>query len=144
MLENSITDAVPLIPTSPVKIIMDICFMLLLLFMVLFIPVQIGFNIKDEDYSGYFKVFSSYIVIGWFLIDIFILKSNTAVYNDGKMICNRYSVIGLYLKGNFLLDIITTFSLILAYNLNEPIINIIFLIRFKDIIKLYHDIEVTF
>ena len=47
-------------------------------------------------------MFSIYLSIAWLMIDIFVIKTNTAIYLDGNVICDRVSVIGAYLKGNFL------------------------------------------
>ena len=77
------------------------------------------------------------------MIDIFLIKTNTAIYIDGILICDRYSVIGSYLKGNFLIDIVTTFSMILCHTLKIPFLGLIFLIRVFDITKIYGILEVT-
>ena len=71
------------------------------------------------------------------MIDIFLIKTNTAIYIDGILICDRYSVIGSYLKGNFLIDIVTTFSMILCHTLKIPFFGLIFLIRVFDITILF-------
>jgi hypothetical protein len=105
--------------------------------MVLWIPVQIGFELVDADFSEDFIFFNKYMIILLLMIDIFIVKTNTAVYHDGKIICDRYSVIGLYFKGAFLTDVITTSSLILAGIVDQPLISLIFVSRYSDIIKIY-------
>ena len=110
----------------------------------LWIPIKIGFELTDSDFSSGFVFFHTYIIVLFFIIEILVIKTNTAIYHDGKIICDRYSVIGLYAKGTFLTDLVTTFSLITARLLDEPYISLIFLARYSDILKIYENIEVTF
>jgi len=49
----------------------------------------------------YLIIFSEILAISWLLIDMFLIKTNTAIYSHGLMICDRFSVIVHYLKGNF-------------------------------------------
>ena len=71
------------------------------------------------------------------------IKTNTAIYGDGLIIYDRYIVISTYIKGNFLIDIVTTFSMILCHTLKIPFLGLIFLIRVFDITKIYGILEVT-
>jgi len=73
-----------------------------MIFNVLWIPIEIGFEIKTTDLSMEFKVFHGYIIIIWYILEIVLIKTNTAVYHDGKLVIDRYQVIYIYLKGNFL------------------------------------------
>ena len=73
-----------------------------MIFNVLWIPIEIGFEIKEADLSEEFKIFHGYIIILWYIIEIVLIKTNTAVYHDGKLVVDRYQVIYIYLQGNFL------------------------------------------
>ena len=35
------------------------------------------------------------------MLEIVLIKTNTAVYHDGKLVIDRYQVIYIYLKGDF-------------------------------------------
>ena len=71
------------------------------------------------------------------------IKTNTAIYGDGLIIYDRYIVISTYIKGNFLIDIVTTLSLIFAILFKFPYISLIFLARFSDVVKIYESLEET-
>jgi len=84
---------VPLLPSSKTKIILDILMLFAMIFNVLWIPIEISFEIKESDLSDAFKFFHGYIIILWYIIEILLIKTNTAVYNDGKLVVDRYQVI---------------------------------------------------
>lgn len=92
----------PLLPSSKTKIALDILLLFFMIFNVLWIPIEISFDIKVSDLPDAFQVFHGYIIIFWYFIEIVLIKTNTAVYNDGKLVVDRYQVIYIYLKGNFM------------------------------------------
>eukprot|EP01039_Chlorochromonas_danica_P003102 gene3102-3396_t len=92
-------------PTSRNKLIWDFFIALLILYSVLIIPVELGFN--DNAFTGSDTV--DLIISGFFFIDI-LISFSTAYFSEkaDALVISRKRIVRHYLKTWFMIDLIST------------------------------------
>lgn len=82
---------------------------------IIFIPIVIAFDMPI--YYILPEMISELIPIA--LIFDFFINFNTCYYDKGILINRRYLIIKSYIQNNFLIDLISSFSLIIYYYSSE-------------------------
>jgi len=128
-------------PTKKFSIIWDLLLMVLIIYLFIIIPLELGFSefLKDSLHS-----FKKYGLI-FLLLDI--AKSlNTSFYNKGILVTNRKDILIQYLHNNFPIDIIALLPLMIDYYLGSgqqflKFLNMSFLFKYTHFKKIRERLE---
>ena len=120
-------------PDSKKKLIWDFFILFFLLLNVLYIPLDLSFNIEFND-SSKIEIVAQLIFeklpISVFLCDI-LITFNTAFYSKGILVYDKFKIIKNYFENYFLLDLVTLgpFFLVLVYSSYSGFFKVMFLLR---------------
>ena len=97
----------PISPDSHLKLALDLILPLCIIIDLGLLPFSIAFENKLTEYRQTFTIYNN-VLLGFFLIDI-LINFNMALYLEGTLIKDRKLIAMRYLKGWFLIDLISTF-----------------------------------
>ena len=119
-------------PENKLKLCWDFMILTFLLINVLYIPLNLSFKIQyksNDSLEEVIRIFLEKIPVIVFLVDIFITL-NTAFYQKGKLVYQKFSILKNYYQNFFTLDLITLFPFFLENIINKnSAIKVIFLLR---------------
>ncbi|KAL4505998.1 hypothetical protein ABPG72_013759 [Tetrahymena utriculariae] len=100
-----------ILPSSPLKFLWDLIFMILVIICLFYLPITISFGFIFSDLISQYYLIAIPTLI---LLNIF-FKINTGYYEKGQVIISRLQIIQKYINKTLLKDIICVFPLIFTF-----------------------------
>ncbi|CAD8146742.1 unnamed protein product [Paramecium pentaurelia] len=107
------SDETVLLPADKFLFIWDLLMMLVTIANIFYVPLQLSFNLNEDDLGSIFTLFST-IPSCIFLIDL-ILTFFKGYYDRGILQRNKGKIFWHYIKGDFLLDLAIVLPFILSW-----------------------------
>lgn len=92
------------LPNHPFKIVWDFVCISFIIYQVLYVPIEVCFQIRQVGAMAVFEIFQDF----FFPIDI-LVSFNTGIVKEGMLILSRKKIAINYLKGWFMVDLISSF-----------------------------------
>ena len=92
----------------------EILFLLNLMTYSIYLPIKIGFNLRNSTEYFEYYYYIDLIPCLFFIFDLYI-RFNTAFFLNGNVISDKYKIFKNYLNKNFLFDIIAIIFIIINF-----------------------------
>ena len=122
-------------PIGTFKMFWDSIHIIVCLFLLFYVPLELISNKRFANIFPYFLPFQTVILI--FLILDIIIKFNTGLYHNAEIIMTHYEVIKIYLKKNFLYDLLPLVIFYDVYDFDRENINPVNILVILKIITLF-------